>query len=592
MARKITIEFLGNARDLQKTVNQVEGSTSTLGSKLKKVGIVAAAGFAAAGAGAVKFGVDAIGSASDLNETLSKSEAIFGKQAPAMEKWAGAAAKSAGLSKSAALEAASGFGDMFSQIGFAQGAAADMSTDVVQLSADLGSFNNLETADVADRMSAAFRGEYDSLQAVIPNINAARVESEALAATGKATAKELTAQEKAAAVLAIVHKDGARAMGDFERTSGGLANQQKILRAQFENVQASIGQKLLPIAVKLTTWANDVALPAFAKFAGWLGDKIPPVFEKVKAVIKGFLGGTSGSFSDTFNDIRSIFKDAISIIQSLWKAFGGNITSYVKTSMKNIKTIFSGAFKIIRGIFKTVSALLKGDWKGAWDGIKMILKGAWQLIVGLVKQGFNLLKFAFKNAGVVLRGVMKAIWDGIKSLVSSGVSSVVDAVRSIPGKLGELAGRFGTVGKQLITAFINGMKGAGGLVADIAGNVWTGVKGLLNSAIGQINRALEFRISLPLGKSISINPPDIPYLAKGGIVTRPTLAVVGEDGPEAVVPLTKRNMPAGVGVGGGAAPVIININGALDPVAVGRQVEQLLIKYTRSTGRPLQIHTA
>jgi hypothetical protein len=212
----------------------------------------------------------AIGAASDLSETVNKSGAIFGDNAGQIEKWASTAAQSVGLSKAAALEAAAGFGNMFQQLGFAGDVAADMSTDVVQLSADLGSFNNLPTADVADRISAAFRGEYDSLQALIPNINAARVEQEALATTGKAAASELTAQEKAAAVLAIVHKDGAAAAGDFAKTSDGLANSQKILQADLENVKTEIGTALLPVALELFTAFRDTGVPILKDFAKWV----------------------------------------------------------------------------------------------------------------------------------------------------------------------------------------------------------------------------------------------------------------------------------------------------------------------------------
>lgn len=204
------------------------------------------AGAALAGAAVVKFGYDTIQSASDQNEVVSKSGVIFGDNANKILAWASTADKSMGMSKTQALEAASGFGDMFLQLGFTGDQASKMSQKVVGLSADLGSFNNLPTAEVADMMSAAFRGEYDSLQRLVPNINAARVETQALAMTGKKSATELTAQEKAAATLAIVTMDSARAQGDFARTADGAANKQKILTAEFNNQQAEIGQKLLP----------------------------------------------------------------------------------------------------------------------------------------------------------------------------------------------------------------------------------------------------------------------------------------------------------------------------------------------------------
>lgn len=233
------------------------------------VGGLAAVGGAAAITG---YFTGAITGASDLNETLSKSQAIFGNNSRAIEAFGNNAAKNVGLSKEAAIAAAAGFGDMFLQLGFVEDQAAAMSQQVVIAAADLGSFSNLETADVADRISAAFRGEYDSLQAVIPNINAARVESEALAATGKETASSLTAQEKATAVLAIVQKDGARAMGDFARTSDGAANQTKIVTASLADQQQKLGGVLLPIWNNFLSFLNTTAIPAFSSLVTWIGD--------------------------------------------------------------------------------------------------------------------------------------------------------------------------------------------------------------------------------------------------------------------------------------------------------------------------------
>ena len=56
----------------------------------------------------------------------------------------------------------------------------------------------------------------------------------------------------------------------------------------------------------------------------------------------------------------------------------------------------------------------------------------------------------------------------------------------------------------------------------------------------------------------------IPHLAKGGIINKPTIAMIGEDGPEAVVPLSQRNNPGGVGMGGGTYNITVNAGGITD----------------------------
>jgi hypothetical protein len=64
---------------------------------------------------------------------------------------------------------------------------------------------------------------------------------------------ELTAAQKAQAAYSIILKDTKTAQGDAARTSGGYANQTRILHKNISDLEAQIGQKLLPHALRLTT---------------------------------------------------------------------------------------------------------------------------------------------------------------------------------------------------------------------------------------------------------------------------------------------------------------------------------------------------
>ena len=244
--------------------------------RTKKIGagLFAAAG-AAGGVALLKGAVDA---AADFGETVSKSRNIFGQASADVENFAKTAAVSFGISKTAALGAATNFGNIFTQIGFTSDASAKLSTNLIKTAADLGSFNNVDPTDVLDRIAGAMNGEFDSLQQLIPGINAARVEQEALALSGKRVASELTAQEKVTATLAIITKDGAKAQDDFAETSDGLANKQRILSARFDDAKVAIGEKLLPAAVAVTNF---------------FGDKVGPTFAKAGETIKGLSGFVS-----------------------------------------------------------------------------------------------------------------------------------------------------------------------------------------------------------------------------------------------------------------------------------------------------------
>jgi hypothetical protein len=124
--------------------------------------------------------------------------------------------------------------------------------------------------------------------------------------------------------------------------------------------------------------------------------------------------------------------------------------------------------------------------------------------------------------------------------------------------------------------------------------------GMVNAAIGAVNAIISAYNSIPLlpdiPKAPTIPVPQlggqapsavvakkIPRLAEGGIVSSPTLALIGESGPEAVVPLDRMN------TGGG---VTINVTGGLATSAeIGESVVNALRAYSRSAG-PLQLQVA
>jgi hypothetical protein len=123
--------------------------------------------------------------------------------------------------------------------------------------------------------------------------------------------------------------------------------------------------------------------------------------------------------------------------------------------------------------------------------------------------------------------------------------------------------------------------------------MWDGIKNAFRSAINWIIGAwngLQFSIHIPKvhikgtnvdvgGGELGFGVPSIPMLANGGIVNSPTLALIGEAGPEAIVPLNR-----GSGIGGGDT-YNITVNGALDAAAVGKQLEQILLAVKRNNGK-------
>jgi SLT domain-containing protein len=496
--------LLGDARiRIRPDMTGVERSiTGGIGGAMKKAALIAGAAFAAAGV--VDFLKDSVRAASDLNETQSKANIIFGKSSKEINSWAKNSATSFGLSRQQALDAAASFGDMFLQLGFTRDQAVKTSKSTIQLAADLGSFSNVDPSDVLQRIQAAYRGEFDSLQLLIPNINAARVEQVALGLSHKKSAKELTAADKAMAVNAIVTKDGARAAGDFARTSGGLANQQRIAAAQFEDTKAKLGQALLPIMTRVMSFVTTTFIPGFEKLVGIIG----PLLAKAINTAVGFISGLVKTFQSGKGEIsawgtafsgvgsaiatfvrailptlqelaRNVMGVVGPAIQSIGKiireqvlpalqAFIPAVTPIVKFLVQQIGSVLVGVLKgavnVIEGVFRVIAGILNvftgiftGNWKKVWEGVKQIFGGAVQAILGAVQIWLfvGLPRLMLKGAGFAFGLFRKAVVAGFnlsKTIFFGAPKFLSDGLLKLGGLLLGLA-------KRALTSFANYIKG-------------------------------------------------------------------------------------------------------------------------------------
>lgn len=192
--------------------------------------------------------------------------------------------------------------------------------------------------------------------------------------------------------------------------------------------------------------------------------------------------------------------------------------------------------------------------------------------IGLVITALLLL-----GAGLVVAykksETFRSIVNGAFTAVKKVVSSVGDAFKGV----------WDSVSKWLGKAwdFISGLPGK---IKGAFSGLWTGLAGGLKSAI---NAVLHLPLTIP---RINTHIPGvgtvggqtlIPALAKGGIVTSPTLAMIGEAGPEAVVPLSR------AGGFGGNTYITLNVTAPVgsNGADIGRQIQKYLDEYTRSGGR-------
>ena len=339
--RTFVVKFISDVQGALKGIKRVGDDLGGMGSKLtsilpsfKTVAIAGTAAFGAIAASSFKL----VSMASNLEESQSKVNTVFGASAGVINEFASTSAKSFGITKQAALEATGTFGNLIQAFGIGRGQAADMSTTLIGLAADLASFNNTSIEDAIQALRSGLSGETEPLKKYGVAMNDVRLKQEAMTLglyDGKG-ALDITAKTQAA--YALILKDTSLAQGDFDRTSGGFANQMRILKASLSDAATELGTVLLPYFKTFVTFVNDNIVPGVMAFAETIGEKgLVPALEAGVAAMGQFgittVNVLEGSYIALLNFTHDLSKTVRILADAAALGFGlqGNIVGAGKS---------------------------------------------------------------------------------------------------------------------------------------------------------------------------------------------------------------------------------------------------------------------
>lgn len=238
------------------------------------------------------------------------------------------------------------------------------------------------------------------------------------------------------------------------------------------------------------------ALEPLFELLGVIADLIGSVLEPVIQVLGDILLWLAE------NIIMPILVPVLEFLVELLTVVLGAAIAYLQERFQEMGTGLSVIFNFVK---EQATARFEEMVEG-WEALTAAFKVGWQFLKDNV---FTPVKNAFNQAKAVAGLAIDGIVDTWNDLVSS--------VKAIPGKIS-------------------------GALSSMWDPLWEGFKGAINSVIGGWN-SLSFTVPSvdlgPLGEvgGFTVSTPDIPMLARGGLVTGPTLAMVGEGGTEAVLPL-------------------------------------------------------
>jgi hypothetical protein len=435
---------LGFARNLAGAVAGVLQEVGQIGAQ---IATTLAAISAAAAIVVVGFLGSTIGPASDLAETANKITVVFGEGAAAINEFAGNAATALGQSRQQALDAAATFGIFGKSAGLSGKVLVDFTTDLVKASSDFASFYNSTPKEAIDAISAALRGETEGVRKFGIMLDDASLRQKAFQlGITKTTTDALTPQQKVLAAYSLILEQGAAANDDFYKTSAGLANQQRILAALWENLKSQLGTGLLPAA--------QAVFQTFTRFLSSqaVTDGVANLSKGLSDLATTFVGVVSG-------DGMAALAGATSLISGLGQAFGFT-KEQADTAGVRVGNVLNGIVEIFKTGFDPKKGLLQnvGDFimqVGKLDPVLAPLSGLLADVVGYVQQFSAVIAGAGGDAGKLGAGlggllgdILKNLLTGKAQLLQIGVSLISGLAEAIIAAIPELL----PVVRQVLTA--------------------------------------------------------------------------------------------------------------------------------------------
>jgi hypothetical protein len=575
----------------------------------------------------------AIRAASDFEEATSKVNVIFGRASKSVKDFANTAARELGQSKQSVLDAAGAFGTFGKAAGLAGEDLSTFTTDFVTLSTDLASFNNTTPEEAVQAIGAALRGEAEPLRRFGVLLNDATLKAEAMELGIYKGSGALTAQQKILAAQSAIYKQTGDAQGDFARTADGLANKQRTLSALFKNFQIQLGQQLLPAAtdfanglVKINDAFSAMPTPAtnatvkVGKFGKLIGELINPIslfVNGLQAIGSGYfdaeqetgaynkalglsaqqqmrVADAAGVFNSKFKETKDNVGGAKKEVESFAEALKEKLTEAVDTAKDKLAEAQSEfndfATKVsdaVKGALDFNAALEAGDYgfKGFLDALRGQVRGIVEystnlgkaLEMGLSQDALGYVMDAGNVAGAEI--ALELVKGGQTAIDET--NALVEAAQRAADKVGiQAANNWYKTGVDQAQFIVNGLE------AELT-KLTPKLMAKMDEIAAKLKRSVNIDVVVTerVNRIVSTISSSIPKMADGGIVTGPTLAMIGEAGPEAVIPLSQMG-----NMGGGG--VTINVAGGLSTSAeIGQSVVNALRAYSRTAG-PLQLNVA
>ena len=326
---------------------------------------------------------------------------------------------------------------------------------------------------------------------------------------------------------------------------------------------------LIQFIVGVFTGDWGKAWEGIKNFFSGIWDAIKGILELFWEVLKGIANFVIDVVAAAFEIAWELIKGIWSVVVSFFKGIWDGIVFVFSVVVDWFKDIFSKAWEGIKAIWNVVVEWFKGIWDGivaifsvvidwfkdifskAWEAIKEV----WNVVIDWFKGIWKGISDAFSSVGTWFKDIFSKAWDGVKGIwggVKTWFSGVWEGIKSV---FSSVATFFKDIFSKAWNAVLGVFSATGKVFKGIAEGILNVFKKVVNFIIDGINKvvALPFEgLNKILNKIQNVSVagfepfswltwrapvPQLPKLAKGGIIDSATIAMIGEAGKEAVIPL-------------------------------------------------------
>ncbi|MCI0554474.1 MAG: hypothetical protein L0287_26295, partial [Anaerolineae bacterium] len=367
--------------------------------------------------------------------------------------------------------------------------STQLSEQAVKHFADLASFHNTQVEDASAAWQSAIRGQYEPIQKFFPFITDSYLKTYGVAnGMIDENTKNLTANQRAIILNAIALDEQLNpALNDFSETSDGLANQTRIMKAEWNNALITLGQNLLPIALKVVQAFNQL-LESF--------NKLSPTQQKILLVFMGLVA-IAGPLLSALGTIVTIISSLIGFAGTLSEmgitlgTIGTVITETLVPAIAAILTALAPILIILAAVAFYIGLLYvvwRTNFLGMGDAINAfvsVVQSLWQALMAFLRGDTD-----------AALGHLRAAWETfvqntiaqnarMQAMMQTLVTGMTNAARNmVTGIQQAFNVNWAELATRIIGALVNGLQSGASAVINAARNIALSAMNAARSVFG------------------------------------------------------------------------------------------------------------